>query len=124
MRYRRVRNAGGTYFFTVVTYKRQRLFETDEAVSILMAAVATVQAAHSFDLVAHVILPDHLHMLWTLPDGDSDYPMRWRLIKSEVTRKLTGVAGDVSLRAGNPRANARFGSAGIGSMPFGVRPIS
>ena len=79
MRYRRVRDAGGTYFFTVVTYKRQRLFETDEAVSILMAAVATVQAAHSFDLVAHVILPDHLHMLWTLPDGDSDYPMRWRL---------------------------------------------
>ena len=83
MRYRRVRIEGGTYFFTVVTHKRRPIFKTADDVATLMHAVASVQNMHPFDLVAHVVLPDHLHMLWTLPDGDSDYPMRWRQIKSK-----------------------------------------
>ena len=93
MRYRRIRIEGGTYFFTVVTYKRRSLLERAEAVATLMNAVDGVQSAHPFELVAHVILPDHLHMLWTLPDGDSNYPMRWRQIKSAVTRALDTADG-------------------------------
>ena len=88
MRYRRVRIEGGTYFFTVVMFKRRPILNDAGAVAHVMDAVATVQSAHPFEVVAHVILPDHLHMLWTLPDDDSDYPMRWRQIKSAFTRAI------------------------------------
>ena len=86
MRYRRLRIEGATYFFTVVTYKRRPIFANAEAVALLQLATSSVQAAHPFEIVAQVILPDHLHVLWKLPDGDSDFPMRWRQIKAAFTR--------------------------------------
>lgn len=86
LRYRRVRIEGASYFFTVVTYKRLPILKSDEAVLAFMTALRAVQAAHPFELDAYVILPDHLHMIWTLPEGDSNYPMRWRQIKSTFTR--------------------------------------
>lgn len=88
MRYRRVRIEGASYFFTVVTHKRQKLFADDDAVARLMQTVASVQSAHPFQIDAYVILPDHLHIIWTLPENDSNYPMRWRQIKSAFTRSL------------------------------------
>jgi putative transposase len=88
MRYRRVRIEGGSYFFTVVTHRRQKLFDNPAAVELLETAIADVRAAHPFEIEAQVILPDHLHTIWSLPDGDSDFPMRWRQIKSAFTRGL------------------------------------
>ena len=94
MRYRRVRIEGAIYFFTVVTYKRRPIFRDPDAVAKLMTAITSVQASHPFEISAQVVLPDHLHALWSLPDEDSNYPMRWRQIKAAFTRAFenSGVA--------------------------------
>ena len=86
MRYRRLRIAGASYFFTVVTYKRRPLFSEAAAVKLLQAAVEGVRAKRPFELEAQVVMPDHLHAIWALPDDDIDYPTRWRLIKEAFTR--------------------------------------
>jgi putative transposase len=86
MRYRRVTVAGASYFFTVVTYRRQPLFAEPQAVELLRAAIQRVQERRPFVLEAQVILPDHLHALWTLPEDDFDFATRWRLIKEAFTR--------------------------------------
>jgi len=90
MRYRRLIAPGGTFFFTVVTFARTAWFGTGETVELLRDAFRNVIRSHPFEIDASVILPNHLHMLWTLPEGDSDYPTRWRLIKSNFTRCFTG----------------------------------
>ena len=51
-----------------------------------MSCVRAIQSDHPFELDAYVILPDHLHMIWSLPEHDSNYPMRWRLIKAAFSR--------------------------------------
>src|SRR5689334_3045228 len=87
--YRRNVVAGGSYFFTVnLADRRQRLLS--ERVEMLRAAFRKVRACHPFTVEAIVILPDHLHSIWTLPEGDADYPVRWRLIKSTFSRLLPG----------------------------------
>ncbi|MEA5465830.1 REP-associated tyrosine transposase [Leptothoe sp. PORK10 BA2] len=86
MQYRRATTPGATYFFTVVTYNRQRLFATDETIQLLRYAFHRVKQSHPFDIDAIVILPDHLHCLWTMPDGDADFSTRWRLIKTDFSR--------------------------------------
>lgn len=87
MQYRRAKTPGGTYFFTIVTYRRQKLFDTPQTVDLLRQAFRTVKQQHPFTIDAIVVLPDHLHCIWTLPDGDADFSKRWRLIKSEFSRK-------------------------------------
>jgi len=84
--YRRNYVAGGTYFFTCVTYRRQRILTSDLGRCCLRAAIETVQKKHPFALVASVLLPDHWHTVWTLPVGDSRYPMWWMRIKEEFTK--------------------------------------
>ena len=86
MQYRRARIKGGTYFFTVVTHKRQKIFSTQENIDLLRDAFQYVMKNHLFRMDSHVILPDHLHCIWTLPDKDRDFSTRWRLIKSHFTR--------------------------------------
>ncbi|WP_192499105.1 REP-associated tyrosine transposase [Skermanella pratensis] len=87
MEYRRDRTPGGTYFFTVVTYGRP-LFEDPAAVELLRGAFRIVMSHRPFQIGASVVLPDHLHMIWTLPEGDSDYSMRWNAIKGRFTALL------------------------------------
>jgi len=55
---------------------------------LLREAFRTVRAQRPFTIDAIVILPDHLHTLWTLPDGDTDYSGRWRAIQSGFTHRL------------------------------------
>ena len=86
MRYRRVNVAGATYFFTLVTECRRPLFSEGVAVLLLLDAIETIRARHPFEVDAYVVLPDHLHTLWTLPEGDAKYSTRWRLIKEAFTR--------------------------------------
>ncbi|MDX2201749.1 MAG: transposase [Hyphomicrobiaceae bacterium] len=90
MRYRRTRVEGGIYFFTVVTHRRRKLFASPEANVILREAVESVRARHPFETIAQVVLPDHLHAIWRLPEADADFSTRWRLIKSTATRALLG----------------------------------
>lgn len=86
MQYRRAKTPGATYFFTVVTHQRQKLFQHLECLEILRQAFRTVKQKHPFTIDAIVVLPDHLHSIWTLPLDDADFSKRWRLIKSEFTR--------------------------------------
>lgn len=86
MQYRRAKTPGATYFFTVVTYNRQHLFKTDEIIQLLRQAFHTVKQRYPFEIDAIVLLPDHLHCLWTLPDADADFSTRWRLIKTYFSR--------------------------------------
>ncbi len=87
MRYRRADMAGGTYFFTVNLADHERRLLVNH-VDVLRKAMQNVKSTHPFQLDAMVILPDHLHALWTLPAGDRDFPMRWMLIKSGFSRQI------------------------------------
>lgn len=85
-RYRRAAVPGASYFFTVVTERRQPIL-TDPAVrSALREAIVLVRQTLPFRIDGWVLLPDHLHAIWTLPKDDADFSNRWRLIKRHVTR--------------------------------------
>lgn len=86
MNYRRLYVPGGTYFFTLVTYNRRQIFANPEAVELLREAFRYTRKRNSFEIIASVILPDHLHVIWSDKDGSSDYSTVWRLIKSHFTR--------------------------------------
>lgn len=84
--YRRLFKPGGTFFFTVVTYKRQRLFNNQRARDFLHRCIQDVQKSHSFDMLATVLLPDHIHCIWKLPEEDSDSSIRWSIIKRKFSK--------------------------------------
>jgi len=84
--YRRNYVSGGTYFFTVVTFERRPIFNDALARELLRNAMETIRAKREFEIVAMVLLPDHLHAVWSLPRGDRDYSTRWQLIKESFTR--------------------------------------
>ena len=86
--YRRAAQPGATYFFTVVTYHRTSWFDCEENVSVLREAFRRNMEKRPFRMDAVVVLPDHLHCLWQLPQGDSDFSGRWREIKKRVSRQL------------------------------------
>ena len=81
---------GGTFFFTLVTYKRRPILCDPANVDLLRDVIGDVKKRHSFEIDAFVLLPDHLHCIWTLPDGDRDFSTRWRLIKSGFSRRCNG----------------------------------
>ena len=83
--YRRVWVPGATYFFTVNLLERRRTLLVDE-IDALRHAFRAAYASRSFDVLAIVVLPDHLHCVWRLPDGDADNATRWRHIKSTFSR--------------------------------------
>jgi len=84
--YRRWFVPGGTYFFTVVTYNRARILTSDAARPVLRQAFLKVKRHYPFEQLAVVLLPDHMHAIWSLPPGDSDYDLRWKRIKEEFTK--------------------------------------
>ncbi len=86
MNYRRVFVPGGTFFFTVVTFQRRPILSTPEAIELLRSAFRYTLARLPFAIVASVILPEHMHFVWTKPPKSSDFSTRWRLIKSHFTR--------------------------------------
>ena len=83
--YRRNRVPGATYFFTVVTYERRRILGSEEAVHLLGDVLREVRKDLPFHTIAMVVLPDHLHCVWSLPTGDLDFSTRWKRIKREFT---------------------------------------
>ena len=83
--YRRNFVPGGSYFFTVNLTDRQSRLLT-ENIGALRTAFRYTRGRHPFTIDAIVVLPDHVHAVWTLPEGDCDFALRWRLIKSVFSR--------------------------------------
>jgi putative transposase len=92
--YRRWYQPGGTYFFTVVTYARHRLFERDLSRRLLGGAMRSVAEEMPWKTIAIVLLYDHLHVLWTLPAGDDDFSGRWQRIKTQFTAQWLAAGGE------------------------------
>jgi putative transposase len=87
MRYRRADTKGGTYFFTVNLADRHSDLLTQH-IHDLREVINTVKRAHPFVIEAMVVLPEHLHAIWRLPQEDARYPMRWGLIKAGFSRRI------------------------------------
>ena len=87
MEYRRVRVAGGCYFFTVALADRKSDLLV-KRVDLLREAIKIVKVKHPFEINAMVVLPEHLHALWTLPEGDDNFSIRWMLIKRYFSMSL------------------------------------
>lgn len=85
--YRRAFMPGGTFFFTVNTHHRQQILTRDNIRQTLRNAIQKTRANLPFEIIAWVLLPDHLHCIWTLPDGDTDYSKRWSMIKRRVSQQ-------------------------------------
>ena len=85
--YRRNFIEGGSFFFTVNVADRRSQLLTDK-IALLRSAFRIVAKRHPFTNEAVVVLPEHLHCIWTLPSGDSDFATRWRLIKTEFSKQF------------------------------------
>jgi putative transposase len=90
--YRRTLVAGGCWFFTVNLFDRRRRLLTDH-IDVLREATRRTRARHPFAIDALVVLPDHIHAVWTLPPGDADFSLRWRLIKSAFAKAMPNTEG-------------------------------
>jgi len=113
--YRRWYVPGGTYFFTAVTQLRRPLLCDDVARRCLHEAIEKVQGGWPFELTAIVLLPEHLHAVWTLPRGDARYSLRWKRIKEGFTRRYLEAGG----REIPPRpSRVRRGERGVWQRRF------
>lgn len=95
MQYRRARIKGGVYFFTGNLTDRSATLLTDN-ITILRSVFRKVKSRHPFVIEAMVVLPEHLHTIWRLPQGDDDYPSRRlppseRLCPSRIAKGERGV---------------------------------
>src|SRR6516164_6783116 len=99
--YRRAFVPGGCWFFTVTLLDR-RLRLLTENIDVLRKATRITQARHPFTIDAIVVLPDHIHAVRTLPTGDADLSLRWRLIKISFAQAIpkTERRSDVHMRRG------------------------
>jgi putative transposase len=95
VRYRRNFLAGGTFFFTATLADRNARVLIDH-IDVLRAAFRATRQAHPFTIDAIVALPDHLHIVMTLPEGDADYSNRLRLVKRRFTTGVTSAGGPVA----------------------------
>ena len=87
--YHRTYIKGGCYFFTLVTWKRTPIFNKPEHIDLLRRSFTKVQQTRPFHIDAIVILPNHLHCILRLPEGDSDYSSRWKEIKKYVSKRIS-----------------------------------
>jgi putative transposase len=104
--YRRIKVKGGSYFFTVVTFGRQPILINDHIRTALREGIQEVRQSLPFTIEAWVLLPDHLHAIWTLPENDDNFASRWAVIKRIVTKRcdsLEEIAGSISDSYGKRR---------------------
>ena len=86
--YRRVKSDGGTFFFTVVTYRRQKFLTRSDCRRALRNAITEVKQDHPFHIDAWVLLSDHMHCIWTMQKNDADFSKRWGLIKAGFSKQV------------------------------------
>ncbi len=91
--WRRAYVPGGTFFFTVVTDQRAELFRAEFARQALGTVVRDCRNRWPMTMLAWVLLPEHLHAIWSLPSGDTDYVRRWAWIKKEFTKSWLSAGG-------------------------------
>jgi putative transposase len=91
--YRRADFPGGYYFFTVVTHKRAKFLTSELARRCLRESFLETKEKRPFEIIASCLLPDHLHCIWKLPEGDNDFSYRWSAIKAGFTRKFLAGGG-------------------------------
>jgi putative transposase len=86
--YRRAKTQGATYFFTVNCAERHGNHLLVDSIDLLRQIFRKIKSEHPFETDAMVVLPEHLHCIWTLPPGDADYQTRWALIKAGFSRAI------------------------------------
>ena len=91
--YRRWYISGGTFLFTLVTCDRRRFLAEEQARNSLRLAIEKVREKLPFEITAMVLMLDHLHAVWTLPTGDSNYSLRWKRIKEIFTSNYLAAGG-------------------------------
>ncbi len=84
--YRRAKMAGGTYFFTVVTQGRKPILTSLLVRNALRQGIVQARNTMPFSIEAWVLMPDHIHCVWTLPEDDDGYASRWAIIKRAVSQ--------------------------------------
>jgi REP element-mobilizing transposase RayT len=119
--YRRNFVPGGSFFFTVNLADRKPALLT-EHIEGLREAFRETRRRHPFTIDAIVVLPDHIHTVWTMPEFDADFATRWRLIKSTFSRGLA--RGEPVRQAGPQSENEVSGSGAIGNTPSVTKAIS
>jgi putative transposase len=97
--YRRNYTPGGNYFFTVVTDNRARILLSDVARQTLRESIKDCQTRWPFEVDAFVLLEDHLHTIWTLPEHDTNYSVRWAYIKKEFSKRYLAAGGEEQERS-------------------------
>jgi putative transposase len=107
--WRRAQVPGGTYFFTLVTAERAPILITPLGRSLLREVTIACRQRWPFDIEAVVLLPDHLHALWRLPAGDSEYSKRWGWLKKEFTKRWLSGGGSEQLVSASRQQNRRHG---------------
>ena len=107
--FRRYFVPGGTYFFTLVSASRFPLFRDASARTLLGTIMREKREEMPFTTVAMVLLPDHLHAIWSLPEEDDDYPNRWKAIKAKFTSEWLSSGGQEQQIAGGYRRQRRRG---------------
>ena len=113
--YRRPIAPGATFFFTVVTSHRRSILTSAAALGFLRTAFRDQIARHPFEIDAIVILPDHLHCLWTLPPDDTRYSMRWSAIKRRFTNLFLAGGGTEARRSAS---RCKRGERGVWQRRF------
>jgi putative transposase len=101
--YRRLLRPGGTVFITIVTERRAPILTDPTSRDLLRAAIDNCRRDRPFDIDAIVLLPDHWHLLLTLPPNDADYPTRIASIKANFTRQYLATGG-----CEQPRSSSRI----------------
>ncbi len=106
--YRRSVSPGGTFFFTQVTFERSPFLCDEVARTILHNVIEQCQNLWLFELEAIVLLPDHHHAMWSLPENDSDYSRRWGWLKKTFTQRWLAEGGrESSISEGKLRDGRR-----------------
>ncbi|WP_428357793.1 REP-associated tyrosine transposase [Methyloprofundus sp.] len=113
--YRRNYVQGGAYFFTVVTEKRINILNNDKARECLRSAFQHCMKEYPFKIDAMVMLPNHIHAIWTLPDDDFDYSKRWGIIKKQFTQLWLAQGG---FEIGISKSKQRYRRRGVWQRRF------
>ena len=113
--YRRANFEGGYYFFTVVTFQRATILTGTLSRDCLRFAFNKVKETRPFDNVAMCLLPDYLHCVWKLPEGDADFSRRWNSAKSLFTKMYLNSGGFEGKRS---TSRMRTGEAAVWQRRF------
>jgi putative transposase len=86
--YRRSNAPGASWFFTVNLLRRRDNDLLTQQIALLREAFSRVRRTRPFAVLAWVVLPEHMHWIWRLPEGDHDFSTRWRLIRRHFSLDL------------------------------------